>query len=249
MSAVPLTTQPTDPADVRGTSQLWQRSLAIMRMHFADRLTLIFLPASILASIFVINLIVWIWVPVEGRNSGGGGSVWVFLLAVAALAVTRALPFALGMGASRRSFLIGTLLTGAVLSVGWTAVLFTLQCIERATDGWGRHGNFFWFDWFGRSSWGGAILFGLTSLAASFVVGALLGACWVRWNRWFLIVGGPAVILVGGALLVLITAQGWWHHVGHWLSSLTPLSTAGWCALLAVVAAALLHPVLRRVRG
>lgn len=242
---VPTSVRPT----ARRNAQLWHRAVAVARMHFADHFTLFVLPASIVASIFVINIIIWQWVPVSGRNSGGAGAVYVFVLAVAALAVTRALPFALGMGASRRSFLLGTLLTGAALAAGWTALLFVLQRVEKATGGWWLHGNFFWFDWFGRSTWPATVLLGLTSLAATFALGALLGACWVRWNRLFLVVAAPSLVLVGGAVLILVTAQRWWHHVGHWFAALTPLTTAGWCALLAVVATALLHPVLRRVRG
>ena len=239
----------TDHPAVRRNAQLWPRAVAVARMHFADRITLLLLPASILASIFAINVIIWQFVPEDGRNSGGAASVYCFVLVVAALAVTRALPFALGMGASRRAFLIGTLLTGALLSAGWTTLLFCLQRLEKGTDGWGLHGTFFWFHWFAQSSWLGSVLFGLTTLAASFVLGALLGACWVRWNRLFLIIGAPALILLGGALAILLTAQEWWHHVGHWLSIQTPMTTAGWCALVTVVATALLHPVLRRVRG
>jgi hypothetical protein len=165
------------------------------------------------------------------------------------MAVARALPFALGMGSSRRAFLLGTLLTGVVLSLGWSLALFVLQRTEKATGGWGKHGHFFWFGWFAGTSWPVVILFAITSLTASFVLGALIGACWVRWNRLFLLVAGPLLVLVSGGLAILVSAQHWWASVGHWFQDQTPLSTAGWCALLAVVLAAALHPVLRRVRG
>lgn len=237
-----------EPVGVRRT-QLWPRTVAVARMHFADLVTLVLIPAAILASIFVINIVVWQFVPESGRQTGGAASIYCFLAGVAALAVTRALPFALGMGSSRRAFLLGTLGTGIVLSIGWAVALFVLQRLERATGGWGKHGNFFWFSWFADASWASVLLFAVTSLAASFVLGALIGACWVRWNRLLLLVAGPLLVLVGGGLLVLVSAQHWWGDVGRWLGDQTPLSTAGWCALLTVALAALLHPVLRRVRG
>lgn len=242
------TVSPAEHVAARRT-RLWPRSVAVARMHFADRITLVLIPAAILASIFVINLVVWQFVPENGRQTGGAASIYCFVAGVAAMAVTRALPFALGMGSSRRAFLIGTLEAGVVLSIGWALALFVLQRLEKVSGGWGKHGHFFWFDWFAGTSWPVVILFGSVSLTASFVAGALLGACWVRWNRLFLLVAGPLAVLVVGAALVLVSAQHWWGHVGHWLQDQTPLSTTGWCAVLAAVLAALLHPVLRRVRG
>jgi hypothetical protein len=238
-----------DVPGARPRGQLRRRALAVARMHLVDLRTLGLIPWSILASIFAINIAVWQFVPAESRNTGGASSIYCFLLAVAVLAVARSLPFALGMGTSRRAFVLGTMLTGLILSVGFGAILFALQLIERASGGWWMQGHFFWFPWFARSSHAAALLMLVTSLAASFVLGALVAACWVRWNVLTFVVGVPVLILLCGGLTILLAWQSWWDELGHWFAGQSPLSTAGWCALAAVVLGGLSHLVLRRVRA
>jgi hypothetical protein len=249
MSAITL--HPADPAVGKSLprAQVWQRTVAVARMHLVDLRTLGVIPWSIMASIFAINVIIWQFVPASGRQTGGAASIYVFLLAVAILSTTRSLPFALGMGASRRTFLLGTGLAGLTLSVAFGALLFVLQIAEHASGGWWQQGEFFWFPWFARSAHVADLLVLILSLGASFALGTLIAACWVRWGALTLAVGMPALILVGGALIVLITWRHGWDEVGRWLAGQTPLSTAGWCALAVVVLAGLSHLVLRRVRA
>ena len=84
------------------------RALAVAHMHLVDRVTLFVMPFAICGSAFVINIVLWTFVPVDGRNTGAASSLHFFVLAAAILAVLRGLPFALGMGASRRAFVLGT---------------------------------------------------------------------------------------------------------------------------------------------
>lgn len=229
-------------------SDFWRRSVAVVRMHLADPMTLFYMVWGVLAAVFLVNVIIWQFVSVDGRSSGGAVAIYCFLIAVAVLAVARALPFSLGMGSSRRAFLIGTLITGLILSVCHGLLLFVLQLLEKATDGWWAHGQFFQFEWFDKSSPASVFLFIVVSLMAAFTLGALVSSGWQRWDRMMLIVGAPLFVLVMGGLLVLVTAQHWWPAVGSWFARQTPLSAAGWCAVAAVVFVAATYAVLRRVR-
>lgn len=242
MSAVPMVA-------VRARGHLWRRTVAVFRMHFTDWITLVVLPAVVLTGVFAITLTVWTVSPGDGGEGWGEMSVYCFLTGIAALAVTRSLPFSLGMGSSRRAFVLGTLLTCLALAGGWGLVLFVLQCVERASGGWGQGAHFFWWTWYGRSAWPGVLLLEMSSLAAAFALGALVAALWLRWNRSALLFGGPAVTVVVGGASILVTYERWWGSVGDWVAGLSPLGVGAMCAVLLVVLTGLQYAVLRRVRG
>jgi len=223
------------------------RALAVTRMHLVDGLTLFALPTGILASAFAINLAIWTVVAEDGRQTGGIASIYCFVAAAAALAVVRGLPFSMGLGSSRKAFSLGTLITGAILGLVFGTLCLVLQVIEHASDGWGLHGHFFWFSWFG-TDWALDWLLFVVSLIAVFALGALLGALVGRFQMMTVIVGGPATILVGGGLAVLITWKHWWDDIFGWFGDLTPATATLWCAVLAVACVAGSWAVLRRYR-
>lgn len=222
------------------------RAVAVMKMHLVDRLTLVVLPLGILASSFVINLVIWLPIEPDGRRTGGAASTFVFVLAAAVFAVVRGLPFALGMGASRRSFAIGTALTGGVLAVGFATLYVMLAGLESLTHGWWLHGVFFDFAWFDRSAWPARWLMLVAAFSASWLLGTALAAVWPRWGMPALVVGGPALIVVGGGLAALTTWRAWWDGVGSWFAGLTPLTSTLWLVVACLALAAATWGSLRR---
>jgi hypothetical protein len=225
------------------------RAVAVMRMHLVDRVTLFVMPLTILAAAFAINLALWQVVPADGRSTGGGASVYFFVLVAAMLAVVRGLPFALGMGSSRRAFTIGTGLVGLVIAVAFGTLYLVLQAVEQVSDGWGMRGRFFDFPWFDGSSWAIRWLLFVVSFATTFLLGAWVSATWARWGTLALVVGAPLLILLGGGGAVLVSWQRWWGDVWSWFGDLTPLTLTGWATLLAVVLGAATWATLRRVRA
>jgi hypothetical protein len=226
---------------------MMSRALAVAHMHLVDRLTLFVMPFAICAAAFAVNLVVWQFVPVDGRSTGGGASLHVFVLAAAALAVVRGLPFALGMGASRRAFVVGTGLTGLVLAALMGTVWAILRQVEELTNGWGRHGHFFDFAWMHRSSWGVVWLMLMVSIGACFALGAAVASIWSRFGTPGLVIGAPLAVLVLGGLSGLVSVQHWWSNVWSWFGDQTPLSATGWLALAVVVLTASSWATLRRV--
>jgi hypothetical protein len=228
---------------------LMNRAVAVMRMHLVDRVTLFALPLSIVAASFTVNIVIWSFVAVDGRQTGGAGALYVFVVLAAMFAVTRGLPFAMGMGSSRRGFALGTALTGLVIAAILGTIYFVLRIIERATDGWGMQGHFFDFPWMHRSPWVVSWLLFVVSLAATFALGALLASIYARWSMAGLVVGGPLAILVFGGIAVLITWQGGWHTFGGWLGDQSPLAATGWCGVLTLALTSAAWLTLRRVRA
>lgn len=225
------------------------RAVAVMKMHLVDRVTLFVMPLAIVASSFVINLLVWSLVPTDGRSTGGAASLHAFVLVAAMFAVTRGLPFALGMGASRRAFMLGTATTGVVIAVIMGTLYLVLQQVERATDGWWLHGHFFDFPWLADSNPVLRWLLLVVSVAVTWALGTLLSAIWARWGTPGLVVGGPLAILVVGGAVVLVSWQGWWHVVGGWFADLTPATTTAWSTALTLALMAATWVTLRRVRA
>ncbi len=225
------------------------RAAAVLRMHLTDRVTLLLMPWSIVASSFVINLVIWNLVPVDGRRTGGAAALYVFLVVAAMFAVIRGLPFALGMGSTRRSFTAGTWLTALVLGVAFGTATLLLQVAERASGGWWLQGHFFWFSWFSRDAWPATWLLLVVSMVATFGVGAVTAALWTRFRLGALLVGVPTVVLVGGGAVALAIRQSWWGGIGDWFAGLTPLSATLWCAVLALACLGGTWGVLRRVRA
>jgi hypothetical protein len=223
------------------------RATAVMKMHLTDQLTLLVLPLGILASAFAVNVLVWLPLPEDGRQTGGALALPVFVLAAAMFAVVRGLPFALGMGVTRRAFVLGTLMTGAVLALGFGTLYLLLTGVEHLTDGWWLNGTFFDYGFFSRSAWPARWLMLVIAFLAAWLLGSATAALWPRWGMLALAVGGPAAILLGGGAVTVITWQHWWDSVGSWFSGLTPATSSGWLLLASLALAAATWASLRRV--
>lgn len=228
---------------------LMNRAVAVMRMHLVDRMTLFVLPLSILAAAFAVNIVIWSFVSVDGRKTGGAASLYFFVAIAAMFAVTRGLPFAMGMGSSRRGFALGTALTGLVIATSLGTLYFVLRIVERATDGWGLQGHFFDFAWMHRSPWAVSWLMFVVSLAATFALGGFLASIYARWSMAGLVVGGPVAILVLGGAAIVLTWREQWHSLGTWLAGQTPLSASGWMVVVALALTGAAWLTLRRVRS
>lgn len=220
---------------------------AVVRMYLTDRVTMFALPPAILAASFAVNLAIFAVEPVQARSTGGLAAIFVVMLAAAVMSTARAMPFALSMGSSRRSFAIGTGVTGVIMAVVFGVLLLILNRIEAATDGWGLHGHFFTFPWTERYHVVGAWLLATVLLLAMFLLGAFASTIWLRWKQPGMLVAGVLLVLVFGGLVTLITWQHGWPSVGRWFLDLTPLAAAGWIALLCVPLAGGSFVTLRRV--
>ena len=101
----------------------------MVRLHFANPWTAVIVPWLIFGSIFALNWAIWfiVWVsmaPADRADMGEGlqwnGAVFyffVYMLVVAVQAMNATFSYALGMGATRREFYLGSLLTFLGLSI------------------------------------------------------------------------------------------------------------------------------------
>jgi hypothetical protein len=162
--------------------------------------------------------------------------------------IGRSLPFALTLGASRRSFYSGTALLGMTLALVSGLVLTMLQAIERATGGWGLSLQFFRVPYLLNGPWYVTWLTSFVGLSAVFAYGMWYGIANTRWG----LLGTLAFIAVQVVLVVAGVVVGSFEHwhvlsrAGGSSAGLTALGLTGVIAALAVLLLAGGHATIRR---
>lgn len=224
------------------------RVIAVTRMHLTDRLTLFGMSAAILAAATAINLLMFSVEGEQGARTGTGALVvYAVVLAAAVMCTARGMMFALSLGASRRTFALGTLITGGLLAVIFGLVMFGLNRIELATGGWWMHGHFFRLPWLADHQPVEIWLVLTVPFMAVFLLGMWLSTIWLRWKTTGMIAVGVATVLAFGGAAVIVTWAEQWTPVGAWFQELTPLTSSGWIALACLPLAAAAYLTLRRI--
>ncbi|HLY30631.1 MAG TPA: hypothetical protein VKQ36_06360 [Ktedonobacterales bacterium] len=125
------------------------RIVSVLAMHARDRATWFVIPLSVLGAGFAIVLLIALSVDMlfGGATPIYTGALTTFyfvMILVGIGAVTRTFPFAIGFGARRRDYLLGTLAMGAVVSAAWGILLGLLSLIEaNLVHYWGVGLHFF----------------------------------------------------------------------------------------------------------
>ena len=143
-----------------------------------------------------------------------------YLIVVGVQAIAYTFSFALGFGATRRDFWLGTSVMFVFVSLEMAAAIATLVQIEQATDGWWIGAGMFDALWYGQSGW-------LTDFYTTFVlqllvlfIGASITTIYMRWRiRGMMILLFSAVALVL-ALVATLTFTESWVAVFDWFASI-----------------------------
>ncbi|HEX3390303.1 MAG TPA: hypothetical protein VHT94_14800 [Streptosporangiaceae bacterium] len=210
----------------------------VARYHLIDRIVWVAMPWGIMAFSFLVNVVIFALVPASphGYYTGGLVTIYIFLLLCGALSMTRALPFGLMLGISRRVYYLGTALLVVALGVVYGLGLTVLQAVERATNGWGLSMHFFRVPWIMDGPWYQTWLSSFVLLALFFLYGMWYGLVYRRWSVLGLVTFIAAQVLVALLVVVVVSATHNWSAFGHFFTTLTALALTG---VLAVVAAAM----------
>lgn len=203
----------------------------VLRLHFAQRATLLRTPPGIMLVTFAVVVILAIifWrVGVEPgsaewvQNSRSNGAVFWglpgFLVWLGVQTVSLTFPIALSLGSTRRSFVVGTVLTHVSLALYVTALLLVLLAVELATGHW--FFGIYLVDVTILGSGDPGQLAVTTFLGSLFAlaVGGAFAAAWVRFGAMGpTALGAASVLGLGIAVILLIplapAAQPWWAVV------------------------------------
>lgn len=234
------------------------RILNIVRLHVANPTTIVITPLLILAGIFAVNWVVW-WLittniaPADRMDAQDGFSysgaslfIFVYMMVVAVQAMSVTFPFALGYGATRRDFYLGSALTFVGLGAFYTVVYTVLAAIEGATGGWGVGGAMFTAMYFGDGAWWERSFAVFAAFLFFLFVGASAATIWVRWkaNGMYAYFIGLAFLLVGAGALITWTQS--WGRVGEFFATLGFTGSYAASLVLTAIAGVAGFLVLRR---
>ncbi len=218
-----------------------------LRFAVLGQHNLLTLPWVVLAFAFALG---WVIITAEGTQTSYPSSVgWILLVffVVGVSSVTRALPFGLALGLSRRSYYVGTVLLAVTLAALDGLPLAGLQAIERATGGWGHGIYAFRVPYLLDGSWYLTWLTSFVVLTLVYVYGLWYGLVYRRWDLTGLVVfiGAQVTAFAIGFLVVL-----WTHASSGFQSFFATLTPAGVTGVLAALATLLLiggYTTMRRV--
>jgi hypothetical protein len=220
-------------------------SIKVARCHLVYPFILVLAPWAVLAFVFVVNLIPTVF-------QGGPdptkalASIFAFMAFAGVLTMIRSLPFALALGASRRSFYLGTIALVVALAAVYGLVIAGLQALERATGGWGVSMYFFEPQYILTGAWYLTWLTSFVCLVLLFVYGMWFGLVQQRWDTIGLLVFVFGQLAVGLIVIFIIGGNHDWHGVGHFFTAIT---AAGLTGLLAALAAVLCAGGFVLIRG
>ena len=250
-----MTTMTTSAVPASGTAPHRNRVIAVTRLIFANRWTVLYMPTIILMSIFLLNIAIWLLVlgASDGHVSKNAFSysgaifyVFIYMMVLAIQAVSRTFPFALGFGVTRRNFALGAGLAFVILAVVFSVLMAILAMIEQATNGWGINAHFFAPNYYSTGGGLGQFAIYLFGLLFCLFLGAAASAVFVRWRAmgltvFFILL---AVVLVGGSALIVVA--GWTRPVLDWFGTTGLIGSEAWSLVLTALFAVAGYLILRR---
>jgi hypothetical protein len=210
-------------------------AISTVKLHFNKREISFLVPLYTIGVVAVLSVLITVviwragsvpgsaeWIEGSRNNPGIAYALVSFLGYLGVQAVATTFPFALTLGATRRSFVAGTLLWSVLTSAYITAVIAVLAAIEIATDHW--FADFYIFDVYvlGAGDFGKLIPIVFLGILTLFAIAGLFSASWLRLgSRGPIALALLVVLVIVGVLLVLIPSaatllegfQLWWLAV------------------------------------
>lgn len=209
--------------------------VASVKLHLNQRRGTFLVPVMIAAVVAVvsvlISLIFWRggsqpgtpgWIQGSQSNPGMIYALGGFLVYFGVASVGTTFPFALTLGATRRSFVTGTLVWYAITAAYLALIFATLNLIEIATHHW--FAGFYVFDIYalGAGDTGRLLLVVFLGVLTALTLGGVFAASWVRFGArgpqalavgMIIALGLTVAILVPDAASIFAAFQLWWLAV------------------------------------
>ncbi|WP_394553360.1 hypothetical protein ACDF64_03145 [Agromyces sp. MMS24-JH15] len=212
----PAPAAPAAPERRVRPGEIWR----IIRLHTVNPGVFFIVPWVIMAGAWAISVVLVLIIgaagaPVEKVTVGMQYSWAVlspqwYLVVVGVQAIAFTFQFALGFGATRRDYWLGTWLMFLFVSIVNAIAIATLVMIERATDHWWVGAAMFDALWYVGADW---ITAAYTTFALQLfvlTVGAAATTVYMRWRMpGMLVLGASAAALVLGAIALLTFTESW----------------------------------------
>lgn len=214
----------TDGASRVRPNEIWR----IVRLHAVNPSIFFLVPAMVLGGAWAITMVIALillgsGVPMENTGFEYSWAVlspqW-YLVVVGVQAVSYTFPFALGFGATRRDYWLGTTLMFVLASLLYAVVIATLLLMERATGGWGIGAGMFDALWYVGADWFTAFYTTFALQLLVLFIGAGVTTVFMRWRmKGMLTLASAGMALILG-IIALLTFTESWEPLGQWLGSI-----------------------------
>ncbi len=262
---------------LKGRTRPENRIASVMAMHARDRgiwcgpwivLSIGFAVCLFLDLLF--SMFVGHWVT-GGFYTGAVSAFYVVILIMGVTDIGGTFPFAVGFGARRRDYFLGTLAMAGVVSAAGAIMLGVLSLFEAGViKNWGIGMHFFHLPFFSDGAplrqfcWTTScnaqsnpnyfdngspwqqfwVYFAL--LLFMYLLGMLLGSIYQRFGRMGIFVLLIAVFLLLSVFSLLGTYGRWWGTIGDWLAPQTAAMLGVWLVLPMAIFALASYMLLRK---
>jgi hypothetical protein len=231
--------------------ELWR----IVRLHAVNPSVFFGIPWLILGGAWAVSVIIALIISSAGgspddldgmRYSWAVLSPQWYLVAVGVQAIGMTLSFALGFGATRRDFWLGTSVMFVLVAVMFAVSIATLVQLEIATNGWWVGAHMFDALWYGQNNWLVDVYSTFALQLMVLFIGASVTTVFLRWRM-----RGMMILLFGSVLVVLalVAALTWsnaWPALFEWFGSIGVVGAFTIVLGLALVCAVGGYLVIRR---
>ncbi|HEU5369949.1 MAG TPA: hypothetical protein VFU69_15860 [Ktedonobacterales bacterium] len=255
------------------------RIASVLVMHSRDRVSWFVIPASVLGAGFAIVLVMALLILLL-LGSGtpvytGAVAAFYFVMLIEGFgAVTGTFPFAVGFGARRRDFVLGTLAMAAAVSAAWAILLGLLSLIEASVlPNWGVGLHFFRLPFFSDGSllrqfcWSyhddmacaqaNPTYFNHDLSLQQFwvyfafllfmsLLGVFLGSIYQRFGRFGMYTCAGIAFLLLSVFVLLSVSGNWWGAIFGWLAQQTAAALGLWLLPLMALCALASYALLRK---
>jgi hypothetical protein len=202
---------------------------AVIRLQYANANRMIGIPLYILGAVILLTVLISLAILRAGGTLDGADynasvlwSIVGYMVAVGVQSVATSFPFALALGTTRRTFVLGNLLTSLVQALLVAAASVVLLGLELATGGWFLGAHVMSSTVMGSGN--GLVLAGvmLLTILGALSVGGVFAAAWVRFGSLGPLSLAIGIVLVAIVLLLLLLPIGaaveaaaatWWIAV------------------------------------
>ncbi|BDZ55098.1 hypothetical protein [Agromyces marinus] len=214
--------------------------LRITRLHTVNPSIFFLVPTFILGGAWAVTMVIALILRGAGVSDAQTGfeyswavlSPQWYLVVVGVQAVSYTFPFALGFGATRRDYWLGTSLMFVLASIMYATAIATLMLVERATGGWGIGAGMFDALWYVGLDWGAAFYTTFALQLLVLFVGAGVTTVYMRWRMRGMMTLLSIAVLIALAVVAWLTFSESWMALWEWLGSLGLVG--GFSLLLAI---------------
>lgn len=220
-----VATEPlTETASRFRPHEIWR----IVRLHTVNPSIFFGVPWIILGGAWAVTMVIALILRGAGVSDAEDGfryswavlSPQWYLVVVGVQAVAYTFPFALGFGATRRDYWLGTSGMFLFVSVEMAAAIATLVQLEQVTDGWWIGAGMFDALWYGQHGWFFDFYSTFALQLVVLFIGASITTVYMRWRMkgtMTLLFGGIAIVL---AVIAALTFSDSWPALFEWFEAI-----------------------------